>query len=280
MRIMFCKPRRNLCPTCQLRAARPVCKLWHDYWRLGNDTGQAENASPEGLRWGLHFPISHLTCSQACALHLQAAFVGFPGEVPESGLITRQILWLRQVQPFPDGKRRQMTNYRKPQRQLPKISQFLEDPPNHSGFPGCQALVCTQHTYPLIMMAWGLTTWPLRHQKHSSKEVGNTNPKPRVSNNQNFYGTGETILLLYTPPAHHTTPPLHNSYSNPQALEPTAPEAGLQAVEISTDISFCMLLCAPSDSKRKDPGQMGGRQAEEALARQPCSRTDRQASGG
>lgn len=122
MRIMFCKSRRNLCPTCQLRAARPVCKLWHDYWRLGNDTGQAENASPEGLRWGLHFPISHLTCSQACALHLRAALVGFPGEAPESGLITRQILWLRQVQPFPDGKRRQMTNYRKPQRQLPKFS--------------------------------------------------------------------------------------------------------------------------------------------------------------
>lgn len=91
---------------------------------------------------------------------------------------------------------------------------------------------------------------------------------------------GETILLLYIPPAHHTIPPLHNRYSNPQALEPTDPEAGLQAVEISAEIPFCMLPCAPSDSKRKDPGQMDGRQAEEALARQPCSRADQQASGG
>ena len=62
---------------------------------------------------------------------------------------------------------------------------------------------------------------------------------------------GETILLLYIPPAHHTIPPLHNRYSNPQALEPTDPEAGLQAVEISAEIPFCMLPCAPSDSKQR-----------------------------
>lgn len=30
-----------------------------------------------------------------------------------------------------------------PQRQLPKFSQFLEDPPHHPGFPVCQALVWT-----------------------------------------------------------------------------------------------------------------------------------------
>lgn len=72
---------------------------------------------------------------------------------------------------------------------------------------------------------------------------------------------GETILLLYMAPAHHTIPPLHNSYSNPQALEPTDPEAGLQAVEISAEIPFCMLPCAPLQTLRgKTPGQMGGRQ--------------------